>query len=63
MKKSTILSIVFIATLVIMNMSYISIFTEPENVISHDEALAICEDLNITYDYESLGYTPKDFCN
>jgi len=30
--------------------------------ISHDMAYQICEDLNLTYDYEAEGYASSDFC-
>jgi hypothetical protein len=30
--------------------------------LSHEEAMYMCEDLNLTYNYEAEGYTTAEFC-
>lgn len=30
--------------------------------LTHDEALTLCEALDMVYDYEAEGYTTADFC-
>ena len=30
--------------------------------ISHDEAMKLCEELSLEYDYEAEGIHPMDFC-
>lgn len=38
--------------------------TQPDYiVISHKQALAMCEEFNMEYDYEAIGLHPMDFCN
>ena len=30
--------------------------------IGHNEAIKLCEELSLTYDYEATGIHPMDFC-
>jgi len=35
---------------------------EGDIALSHEEAMYMCEDLNLTYNYEAEGYTTAEFC-
>ena len=62
-----------LAVSMLLAVSYISIqsnydryMSEPTQLgdiaLSHEEAMDMCDDLGLVYDYEAEGYTTYDFC-
>ncbi len=35
---------------------------ESDDVITDEQAMLLCDDLGLVYDYEATGYTVADFC-
>jgi len=57
-----VLALAMILVLTYMNPTPYYTYITKYGPITHDEALTMCEDLGLEYDYEAEGYTVEDFC-